>query len=91
MNRESYDKLLVCLIVILILVLIIATTIFIKKESDCVLSPFVYGAEQMKKANGNIEFSCTCSFNKPGSPTLAFNSTNLWNIDLKNISFYIGK
>lgn len=54
---------------------------------ECLESPFIYGATQYKEANDNIEFTCSCSFEKPGSPVFYFNSTGVYRADPKPIQF----
>lgn len=95
---KNIDRLLIFLILILIIVLISSSVILTKKGSKCVLNPLIYGAEEMKKANDDKEFECSCSFNAPNSVTILFNSTDKWvfennylNITIGNITNGVGE
>ena len=76
------------LLLIILIILLIGSLIWfglrLEIESlKCVSSPLTYGAEKLKEANSDTEFTCSCSFNHPGSVLIEFDSEN---ITTKNIN-----
>jgi len=83
MNKKFID---VLLFSFLFLGVIIIIYFFFTKGTMCMKDPLIYGAKE--KRVGNIDFECSCSWNVPISPTIMFNSTDLWNLN-KNITYNI--
>ncbi len=70
-------------LVLIFLLLIVVGSVFyvymvIKSDGyKCINNPLVYGAKKAAEVN-DAEFSCSCIVDKPGMPTVEFNTTGLY-------------
>jgi len=71
----------------LFLGLIIVIYLLFTQGTLCIKNPLIYGAKE-KMVGNNTDFRCTCYWNVPNSPTIIFNSTDLWTLN-KNITYNI--
>lgn len=90
MEIKTIDLLIITLVLVALLLFSYFIGLYDKKATSCLIDPYTHLVKELKEANPDKDFVCTCSTTEKRGKVLVFNEESKEILDLKETDVPIG-